>query len=139
MVLQGVSPSNPLTCQWLFPCSFRMLKKEIPRQCDLFIELLSSLYSTSHLCGHHPHDLWNCASLLCSQSAGDFRWSIGPFPRVFPKRRTGARADYPHEMMGQSARAPVLLFWKMRGKGPMDQRKSPADCERRSDAQFCKL
>ena len=94
-MLQGVSSSNPLTCQWLFPCSFRMLKKEIPRQCDLFIELLSSLYSTSHLCGHHPHDLWNCASLPCSQSAGDFRWSIAPFPRVFRKRRTGARADYP--------------------------------------------
>ena len=40
---------------------------------------------------------------------------------------------------GQSlARAPVLIFRKTRGKGHMDQRKSPADCERRSDAQFCK-
>ena len=41
--------------------------------------------------------------------------------------------------LGWSARAPVLLFQKMRGKGPMDQRKSPADCELRSDAQFCKM
>ena len=36
---------------------------------------------------------------------------------------------------GQSARAPVLLFRKTSGKNPMDQRKSPADCERRSNAR----
>ena len=37
---------------------------------------------------------YSCAH-TASQWAGDFRWSIGPFPRVFPKRRTGARADNP--------------------------------------------
>ena len=47
------------------------------------------------LCGHCPHILQNCASLLSSQSVGDFRWSIGSFPRVFRKRRMGVRADYP--------------------------------------------